>query len=201
MRILENKEKNKIYGLMGNINISTNNNNYRIVSFYKFNDTVKNYLNSPKASSALKMVMLNDEYLDKTISNLSTAEIKKVILAHALIENKETLILDYFEKELTNAEKEYFKRLFKRLVTDYHKTIIIFTNDLSYIWEISESIIYVDNQEVINTFSKNDMEILNCVAAPPISEFIALLKNKSIPLNDYKNTSDLLKAIYRLKEN
>ena len=38
--ILEGKEKECIYGLMGNINLTTNNNNFSIITDYKFNGTV-----------------------------------------------------------------------------------------------------------------------------------------------------------------
>ena len=45
-RILETKEKNNIHGLMGNINITTNNFKYGIVTDYRFKGCVKEYLNN-----------------------------------------------------------------------------------------------------------------------------------------------------------
>ena len=134
--IFETKEKGYIYGLMGNINLTTNNNNYSIITSYKYSGTAKEYLNSSKDSSSLKMVMLNDSYLNKTSSECSISELKKINLAKALIENKDYIVLNYFEKELNYQEKKYFERLWKRLVNDFHKTIIIFTNDLTSIWNI-----------------------------------------------------------------
>ena len=200
-RILENKPKNHIYGLMGNINITTNNNNYSIVTSYKFNGTVKEYLNSPKASSSLKMVMLNDEILNKTSNELSIGNLKKISLAKALIENKDYLVLNYFEKEQNYQEKENFKRLWKKLSKEYHKTIIIFTNDLTYIWDIAKELIFVDNYSVINTILKNDYNIfMDNLNKPEITKFIELIKEKGIDIDNYTNVLELLKAIYRLKE-
>lgn len=200
-RILENKPKNHIYGLMGNINITTNNNNYSIVTSYKFNGTVKEYLNSPKASSSLKMVMLNDEILNKTSNELSIGNLKKISLAKALIENKDYLVLNYFEKEQNYQEKENFKRLWKKLSKEYHKTIIIFTNDLTYIWDIAKELIFVDNYSVINTILKNDYNIfMDNLNNPEITKFIELIKEKGIDIDNYTNVLELLKAIYRLKE-
>ncbi len=200
-RILENKPKNHIYGLMGNINITTNNNNYSIVTSYKFNGTVKEYLNSPKASSSLKMVMLNDEILNKTSNELSIGNLKKISLAKALIENKDYLVLNYFEKEQNYQEKENFKRLWKKLSKEYHKTIIIFTNDLTYIWDIAKELIFVDNYSVINTILKNDYNIfMDNLNNPEITKFIELMKEKGIDIDNYTNVLELLKAIYRLKE-
>lgn len=200
-RILENKPKNHIYGLMGNINITTNNNNYSIVTSYKFNGTVKEYLNSPKASSSLKMVMLNDEILNKTSNELSIGNLKKISLAKALIENKDYLVLNYFEKEQNYQEKENFKRLWKKLSKEYHKTIIIFTNDLTYVWDIAKELIFVDNYSVINTILKNDYNIfMDNLNKPEITKFIELIKEKGIDIDNYTNVLELLKAIYRLKE-
>ncbi len=200
MRILDTKTPGLIYGLMGNINLTTNNSNCIIIDDYKFSLDVANYLNSSKASQSLKMVMLDDSYLTKTINDLSDSEIIKINLAHALITNKDYLILDYFDKYLTANDKNNFKRLFKKLSQDYHKTIILFTNDLTFIWDIVSEIIYVDNEEFITTFKKKDEKILDYVSNPPISSFISLVKNKNIKIENYQNTSDLLKAIYRLKE-
>lgn len=201
-RILENKEPNKIYGLMGDTIVTANNINYSLVTEYKFNGTVESFLNSKKANSSLKMVMLNETYLPKKVEDLSEAEIKKVILASALIENKKYLVLDYFEKGLTSKEQENFKRLFRKLSNDYNKTIIIFTNDLTYLWDMADEIIYVDNSEVINTFSKDKyFKLIELVDKPEIVKFIELMRSKNIEVADYKNVLDLLKAIYRIKEN
>lgn len=201
-RILENKPKSKIYGLLGNINITTNNINYSIVTPYKFKDTVKYYLNSKKDIASLKMVMLDETYLSKKSEELSESEIKSIVLAKVLIENKDFIVLDYFEKGFSYKEKENYKRLFKKLASDYNKTIVIFTNDITFLWDITEEILVVDKNEVINTFKKNDyFKLIEVVDKPNISKLIDLIRKKGIKMEDYKETSDLLKAIYRMKEN
>ena len=50
-------------------------------------------------------------------------------------------------------------------------------------------------------YPKKDLTILNYISKPNIIKFIDLIKAKNIPITEYLNTSDLLKAIYRLKEN
>lgn len=199
--ILEGKEKERIYGLMGNINLTTNNNNFSIITDYKFNGTVKEYLNSEKDQSSLKMVMLNETYLDKRSSELSIGDLKKVTLAKALIENKDYLVLDYFDSELNYQEKEYFKRLWKRLENDYHKTVVIFTNDLTSFWDIAKELLYVDKYKVTNTIPKNEYdEFLDNLNKPEISQFTELMRKKGINIEQYHDPKDLLKAIYRIKE-
>lgn len=198
--ILENKDKGKIYGLIGNITISTNNKNIAIVKDYKFLETVKEYLNSKKDKSSLKMVMLNEEFLTKKATDISSSDLKKVSLAKSLICNKEILVLDYFEKGLNNTEIENYKRLWKKLAEDYNKTILLHSNDLAFLWDVCSNIIYVDKDRVINTYEKKDyFKLLEIVDNPPISKFIATLRAKGIKVDDYKNEQDLLKAIYRLK--
>lgn len=199
-RIIENKETGKIYGLMGNIKVTANNTNYSLVTEYKFPGKVIDFLNNKKASSALKMVMLNDSYLEKSVEELSESEIKKVILASALIENKPYLVLDYFEKGLTHKEKENYKRLFKKLSEEYNKTIIIYTNDITFLWELAYEIIYIDDNENINIFSKDDyFKLSRLIDRPEIIKFTDLMHKKNIKVEDYKNVLDLLKAIYRIK--
>lgn len=198
-KILENKESGKIYGLMGNITITTNNNNYSLIEDFKFLGTVKKFLNSKKDIASLKMVFLNETYLTKTTNELSEIDNRKVILAKALIENKDFIAFDYFEKGLSNKEKDNFKRLFKKLVYDYHKTIIIFTNDITFLWDIADYIIYASN--TLKTYSKEEYySLLEFVDNPEISKFITSMRKLNLEVENYKNVLDLLKAIYRLKE-
>lgn len=200
--ILENKEKGFIYGLMGNINLTTNYNNYSIITSYRFPKTVKDYLNSSKDISSLKMVMLSEDILNKHAGELSIGDLKKISLAKALIENKEYLVFDYFEKEMNVHEREYFKRLWKRLTNDYHKTIVIFTNDITSFWDIAKELMIVDKYHVINTIPKDKYDdFMDDMNKPEIIKFIDLLKAKNINIDYYQDPKDLLKAIYRLKEN
>ena len=199
--IIGKTEPNKIYGLMGNINLTTNNSNIGIVRGGIFSNTTKDFLNSSKSLNALKLVMLDDSILNKKGTELSNGEIKAVSLAKELIANKEIIVLDYFEKELNNREKENYKRLLKKLSQDFNKTIIIYTNDLTFLWDICEEIMHVDKDSVINTYQKNDyFKLVKLVDKPIISNFIEKIRAKGIKIEDYKDIKDLLKAIYRIKE-
>lgn len=199
--IIGKTEPSKIYGLMGNINLTTNNSNIGIVRGGMFSNTTKDFLNSSKSLNALKLVMLDDSILNKKGTELSNGEIKAVSLAKELIANKEIIVLDYFEKELNNREKENYKRLLKKLSQDFNKTIIIYTNDLTFLWDICEEIIYVDKDSVINTYQKNDyFKLVKLVDKPIISNFIEKIRAKGIKIEDYKDIKDLLKGVYRIKE-
>ncbi|MDE5539573.1 MAG: hypothetical protein K2J20_03725 [Bacilli bacterium] len=198
-RVLENKKKGQIYGLMGNINLTTNNESYGIISDYRFPGTIKEYLNSPKMLTSLKMVMLNETYLYKKAEDLSDSEIKKVSLAKALLENKEYLIFDYFEKGFNYKEKENFKRLFKKLTTEYQKTIVLFTNDIEFLWDITDELILVSKDKVKTIPKSQIVDITSKLNKPEIIKFIDLMHSKNVDIEYYKNRLDLLKAIYRIK--
>lgn len=198
--ITENLDTGHIYGIMGNTKLTTNDKDIAIASYYKFSGTIKKFLNSQKDEMALQMVMLNLDIIDKNISDLSIEEIKKVILAKILIENKSIIVLDYFEKELTFKEREAFKRLFKKLIKDYKKTILIYTNDITFIWDIATKIIVIDSANNINFIEKKDyFKVIDLLDNPPIVSFINLMRKKNIKVANYQNVLDLLKEIYRLK--
>jgi len=200
-KILENKPKGYIYGLMGNINLTTNNNNYSIITDYKFNGTVEEYLNSPKAASSLKMVLLDENVMKKNARDLSIGELKKVSLAKALIDGKDYLVLDYFDKSFNHKEIDYFIRLIKRMTNDYQKTVILFTNDITVLWNNIKELLIVDEYFVINTIPKEKyFEFIDKLNEPEIVRFIKLMKELGLYIENYKDTQDLLKAIYRLKE-
>ncbi len=200
-RIFENKPKGHIYGLMGNINLTTNNNNYSIVIDYRFRGTVKEYFNSSKDISSLKMVLLKEDILNKHSNELSIGELKKVSLAKALIDNKAYLVLNYFEKELNSKERAYFKRLWQRLANNYNKVVVIFTNDLTSIWDIAKELIIVDKYEVINAITKEDyFKFIDNMNKPEIVKFTELMRELGLEIENYKDVKELLKAIYRLKE-
>ena len=117
-------------------------------------------------------------------------------------ENKDYIILDYFEKELNHTEREYFKRLWKKLSNEYNKTIVIFTNDIRVIWDIVEEWIIVDKYQVINTIPKSNYDLfIDNLNKPEIFKLIDLIKTKGIPIENYQDPKELLKAIYRIKEN
>lgn len=172
-KILENKPKGYIYGLMGNINLTTNNNNYSIITDYKFNGTVEEYLNSPKAASSLKMVLLDENVMKKNARDLSIGELKKVSLAKALIDGKDYLVLDYFDKSFNHKEIDYFIRLIKRMTNDYQKTVILFTNDITVLWNNIKELLIVDEYFVINTIPKEKyFEFIDKLNEPEIVRFI-----------------------------
>ena len=91
-------------------------------------ENIKKYSDSKKIYEALKMVNLSEDYLLKKSNDLSNTEYNKLRLASDLINDEELIILDYFDKGLCYKEKEYFKRLFRKLSKNYGISFYIKTN-------------------------------------------------------------------------
>ena len=123
---------NGVTGYLGNFNISGA---YVINGFIDIELSVKSYLmsitNEEKIKSSLKMVMF-DKDINSIISKLSPVDKKKVQLAYALCKREKYIYFEYFEKGLTNKEKNYFKKLLQK-IKEYQISIIVHTNDINFL--------------------------------------------------------------------
>ena len=85
---------------------------------------------------------------DKLISELSSGQQQKVMLARALICEPELLILDEPSTALDPvSRKQFFARL-KELNSQKQTTIILITHDTGYIGEYANKLLYIDRKLV-----------------------------------------------------
>ena len=149
-----------------------------------------------KSSDALKMVGLDDSYLDKDFSDLSDRDKNKIILASKL-QNKEIKLIN-FSKGLTNKDIEFFKKLFKKIVSYERKIILVDKNSNMFMNCVDN--LYVINKEIIlETDDLYNEELKKYIDVPSIVEFTHKSLENGIKLNHYNDLDDLLKAIYRIK--
>ena len=149
-----------------------------------------------KSSDALKMVGLDDSYLDKDFSDLSDRDKNKIILASKL-QNKEIKLIN-FSKGLTNKDMEFFKKLFKKIVSYGRKIILVDKNSNMFMNCVDN--LYVINKEIIlETDDLYNEELKKYIDVPSIVEFTHKSLENGIKLNHYNDLDDLLKAIYRIK--
>ena len=158
-----------------------------------------------KYNNVLLMVGLDESYLSRVITSLSTSELKKVSLACVLFYNPQVLIVDYFEKGLNYKDIEYFKKLFKKLKIKYNRNIIICSDNISnYLDILDEYVIF--NNGVLEVKGTNkelyNNVIYKYIEEPHIIKFINLVrKKKGVELDNYIDIKELIKAIYRDVEN
>ena len=100
-------------------------------------------------SDSLKIVGLNDDYLDRNPNTLSYTEKKKISLACAMSYNPSVLILEDFEKGLIFREREYFRKLFLKLKNKFNKTIILIGTDLTFMFDIVDKLYVINKGKLV----------------------------------------------------
>lgn len=191
---------NGVTAYLGNFNITGS---YVINGFIDLELSVKNYLMSvtseDKINSALKMVMF-DKDINNLINTLSNVDKKKVELAYALCKKEKYIFLEYFDKGLTLKEKNYFKKLFQK-IKEYQISIIVHTNDITFLVDAVDKICLVKDETVVNILSKNDWyndNLYEYVSEPEIVKFIKYCQGLNINIEKYIDNKEVIKAIFRM---
>lgn len=164
--------------------------------------TVKRHLNRFKTKikddlmQKIKNLGLKDSVLDKKIKLLSSNEFKLVLLASLLLEDPNVYIFDYFEANLSYKNKKIFVNLLKKLRSE-GKTIIVITNNIGFLFEVSDNIIMVEDRRLIYNGPKNDLFNKNVKDEPSIITFIRKANKKGANLLWTMDRKELIKDIYR----
>ncbi|MCI8568074.1 MAG: ABC transporter ATP-binding protein [Bacilli bacterium] len=170
---------------------------------------VTNYINynskniEKRMYESLKIVGLDDNYLDRTISSLSSGEKKLVQIAISLVSNPKVIIFDEPFEELDYDNKKLLIKLIKRLKHKYHKTIIIASNDINMLYELTDEIVILKNGK-LKVFLKTqkalqDIELLEKlnIEVPNLVKFTNKARAKKIRLMQHRDILDLIKDIYK----
>jgi len=163
-------------------------------------DNINKYTEKKKIIEALRMVNLDEEYLLKKSNDLSNVEYNKLLLVNDLVNKNKLIYLDFFEKGLCYKEKQYFKRLIKKLAKDYGISFLVITNDLGFCIDlVDEYAIYESNKET-RVIDKKDLykeEIYRYYPKHELVDFVIKSRKHGYLLDDYTDVKDVLKAIYR----
>ena len=199
-------KKNKITAILG-LDIDLNIDEEKLELDFLKNIKVIDYLqeklknvNIKKIEEALKICLLTDNDKVKPLNVLSSNEVEKLELAIKLLENREMIILSDFEINFLNREFNYFKNLFKKMVTKYNKTVVFITNNLTKIMDIIDFILVVENRTVVLELNAKNIyydKIYDYVDMPEIIKFVKLAKKNHAKLEDYTDINELIKGIFR----
>lgn len=165
---------------------------------YKINSIDKRVYDS------LKMVGLDESYLNRNPLELSDGEKRKVAIASILAFNPKVLIFDEPTVGLDNKSRRELIRLILKLKNKYDKTIIIVSHDIDVFYQIGDNYIVLSEGKLLISGNREevfkDIKLLkkNKIDIPRIVKFIEKVKEKKeIKLGIEDNVRDLMKAIYR----
>ena len=169
-----------------------------LISSYelKIKDGYVKDLSIKDISKALKMVLLDDSYLDKKISDLTLNEQFKIDLLTKF--NNDLIVVGNLSKYLNYKDIEYFKKLLLKLNNSYHKKIVVIDNDIKVFFNLVKMIVVIKDKKVLYTtndfFDNNLYKYTKC---PKIISFINEVNSSKVILNKTIDIYELIKDIYR----
>lgn len=187
--------RGKVFGVIGD-KYSTINQGKEVYVL----DHINKYTNKDKIIEALKMVNLSEDYLLKKSNNLSTVEYNKLSLVNSLLNKEDLIILDHFEKGLCHKEREYFKRLIRKLSKQYGIDFAIKTNDFTFCFDLVDEYDIFKNGSLIKRVDKKDAyreEIYKHYDKHQLIDFVLLSRKKGYLKDDYYSVNEVIKAVYR----
>ena len=187
--IPSNLEKDNLYDELKYINTKFN------LNYKDINERIVN---------SMKMANLDVKYLNEDYSILSTTILKKISLVVALFVNPKILIFDNYDKQMSNKDIEYFKKLVYKLNKMYNKNIIVSSNNIDNYLNIITNIVIFDNGKLVYQGTNKDLydnKLYKYIDEPNIISFIKYLDKKGHKFDNYIDIKELLKAIYRDVEN
>ena len=156
-----------------------------------------------KIDDSLRIVGLDDTYLNRNINSLSSSEKILVVLAISLLSNPEVIILDDLFKYLDKVNERRLVILLEKIRDNYNKTIILINDDNEVLYKYTNKLIIKKNNLFIEgdtnkLFQRVDFLHKNNIKVPEIIELTHLIKKKKkVKLEYHKDVRDILKDIYK----
>lgn len=128
------------------------------------------------------------------INNLSTKEFSKLQLAASL--GDDVIVLYDFSKGLNKKELNYFKIIFKRIVS-HNKKIILVSRDIDFLAMMCDHFVIYTNRVVYFSDNVFDDKLYTYIDMPRIVKFIKYANSKGAMLGETTDINELMKDIYR----
>lgn len=156
-----------------------------------------------KINQSLEMVGLDKECLNKKIDILSSGEKKLLQVAISLIYNPSVIIFDEAFVELDYTNQKRLLKLIRNLKDKYKKTVIISSNNINLLYEITNDIIILKKGKVLvsgntaNVYQNINLLRDNNIKLPDLVTFSMLAKDKKVKLSYHRDIRDLIKDVYK----
>lgn len=167
------------------------------------NSSYTNTLITNRIKDALKMVGLDESYLTRKISTLSAGECKMMMIASSFITNPKVLVLEEPIKNLDFNNKKKVIKLIRLLREKYHKTIIISSSDVDFLYQYTDYVIFTNDCNRIKLYTNEeaflnvDLLLDNHIKLPKLVKFSYKANLKGAKLHYHKDIRDLIKDIYK----
>lgn len=155
-----------------------------------------------KAKKALRLVGLDESFENKSPLELSGGQKRRVAIAGILAMDPEVLVLDEPTAGLDPLGTVSMMKLFKKLNTEHHKTILIVTHDMEQVFTYCDEVVVMANGKVqihttVDEFFKDSSvcESMNILPPAIIRVQDALRKNGFEIETTFKDTKALAKYI------
>lgn len=136
---------------------------------------------------------ISKELQKKPLGKLSTSELIKVLIIKVALSPAKTIILDSIDSYLNNRDLNTVIKTLKNHLVEIQKSVIFTSNNIDNILTVATRYVIIKDGKIAyngKDFSKVGVE-------SDIARFTKLANARGAKLKDYKDESDLLKAIYR----
>ncbi|OCW57856.1 ABC transporter ATP-binding protein [Hoeflea olei] len=133
----------------------------------------------------LKMIELDESFMDRLPSELSGGQKQRICIARALAANPEVIICDEVTSALDQIVQEGILKLLLRLQKEFNITYLFITHDIATVKAISDEIVVMHRGRVVEQGLKSE------ILSPPFPDYTRLLLS-SVPEMDPDWLTDLL---------
>ena len=155
-----------------------------------------------KAKELIKLVGLDESYLDKSPFELSGGEMRKVALCGVLALEPKVLILDEPTVALDYQSREEIMAMVKKLKEEFDMTIVLVTHNMDYVLEYADKVFVLKNGEISFEGKVEDLflneQVLkdNSLELPEVLKFYKKLEANNIVLDVFpRKYEELINAL------
>ena len=155
-----------------------------------------------KAKELIKLVGLDESYLDKSPFELSGGEMRKVALCGVLALEPKVLILDEPTVALDYKSREEIMTMVKKLKDELNMTIILISHNMNYVLEYADKVFVLKNGKinfegtVEELFADEKLLKENSLEQPELLKFYNNLQENNIKLDVFpRKYEDLIDAL------
>ncbi len=155
-----------------------------------------------KAKELIKLVGLDESYLDKSPFELSGGEMRKVALCGVLALEPKVLILDEPTVALDYKSREEIMTMVKKLKDELNMTIVLISHNMNYVLEYADKVFVLKNGKinfegtVEELFEDKQLLKENSLEQPELLKFYNKLQENNIKLDVFpRKYKDLIVAL------